>query len=74
MVISQLMSAVASASDTNLMDAHNLAIVLAPNLLPSAQSSSSKKSSWFTEDNLLSSTISVIEVRLNVIVFDNVIY
>ena len=57
------MSAVASSSATNLMDAHNLAIVLAPNLLPVLNNgSNSKKSTWFTEDHLLSSTISVIEV------------
>ncbi|KAK7021120.1 Rho GTPase-activating protein 11A, partial [Halocaridina rubra] len=63
-----LMTEVAASSAHNLMDAHNLAIVLAPNLLPTTfTSTNSRKSATpnlHSEDALLTTNIEIMQLMI----------
>ncbi|XP_063595757.1 uncharacterized protein LOC134772646 [Penaeus indicus] len=60
------LSDVVHASGSNLMDAHNLAIVLAPNLLPTSITLNNKKGSagsLHSEDAILATNIEILQAK-----------
>lgn len=62
----QFLSDVVAASGSNLMDAHNLAIVLAPNLLPTSITVNNRKGAagpLHSEDAMLATNIEILQVK-----------